>query len=229
MKPGRLMKEFDLRAGEVAYIPRGWMHDAVSQGSASLHLTVGVTTITWASIILRTVESAIERDTSFRESLPPGFARNKALRTRTEARLKELFARLVGQVDARTVIDDAVQHAEGLEHAVLGGHLLDLETLSRVSLHTKVSRRSDLRSTLVVKGKHALLSFHGKTLQMPSHTGRDLRFITASRSFTAADLPGGLDSKGRLVLVRELIREGFLIISDRQRPSEDLICAKARA
>jgi len=218
-KPGRLMKEFDLRAGDVAYIPRGWMHDAVSQGAASLHLTVGVTTITWASVILRTVESAIERDTSFRESLPPGFARNSALRTATEARLTELFARLVRQVDAGTVIDDAVQQAEGLEHAVLGGHLLDLEALSRVSLHTKVSRRPDLRSTLVVKGKHASLSFHSKTLQMPSYTGRDLRFIVAAGTFTAADLPGGLDGKGRLVLVRELIREGFLTISDRPPPS----------
>ncbi len=30
-------------------------------------------------------------------------------------------------------------------------------------------------------------------------------------SIKVADIPGGLDEKGRLVLVRRLVREGFLV------------------
>ena len=33
----------------------------------------------------------------------------------------------------------------------------------------------------------------------------------APASFTAAELPGRLDAAGRLVLVRRLVREGFLL------------------
>jgi hypothetical protein len=35
-------------------------------------------------------------------------------------------------------------------------------------------------------------------------------FVEATGRFTARGLPGGLDDAGRLVLVRRLIREGFL-------------------
>ena len=37
--------------------------------------------------------------------------------------------------------------------------------------------------------------------------------------FTPADLPGDLDDEGRLVLVRRLVREGFLVISGAVRES----------
>ena len=36
--------------------------------------------------------------------------------------------------------------------------------------------------------------------------------LAADGRFTAADLPGPLDEAGRLVLVRRLVREGFLRI-----------------
>ena len=39
-KPGKVIEEFDLDPGDLIYIPRGYMHDAESQGLTSLHLTV---------------------------------------------------------------------------------------------------------------------------------------------------------------------------------------------
>jgi hypothetical protein len=36
----------------------------------------------------------------------------------------------------------------------------------------------------------------------------------AEDPFTAADLPGSLDTAGRLVLVRRLVREGLVRISE---------------
>jgi hypothetical protein len=38
--------------------------------------------------------------------------------------------------------------------------------------------------------------------------------VAADEPFAAADLPGSLDDEGRLVLVRRLVREGFLRRSD---------------
>src|SRR5437667_375820 len=76
MPTGALLEEVDLHAGDFIYIPRGCRHDAVSAESTSLHLTVGISTITWAALILRRVESIIESDSRFRESLPIGFAGN---------------------------------------------------------------------------------------------------------------------------------------------------------
>ena len=56
------------------------------------------------------------------------------------------------------------------------------------------------------------LSFEGKHVTFPEHAqaeaGGDRS--QAEGPFTAAELPGELDEESRLVLVRRLIREGFV-------------------
>jgi hypothetical protein len=56
------------------------------------------------------------------------------------------------------------------------------------------------------------LRYHGKVMRMPAGLERDLRFISGAPQFTAHDLPGELDPPGRLVLLRRLLREGFLTV-----------------
>jgi hypothetical protein len=55
------------------------------------------------------------------------------------------------------------------------------------------------------------LSFEGKHVELPAQARDELEAIVESEwPFTPAELPGSLDEEGRLVLVRRLIREGFL-------------------
>ena len=57
----------------------------------------------------------------------------------------------------------------------------------------------------------ATLSFEGKHVTVPAHALPELEAICeADGPFTAAELPGELDDDSRLVLVRRLIREGFV-------------------
>jgi ribosomal protein L16 Arg81 hydroxylase len=44
--------EFELQAGDLAYIPRGVVHDARSGDTLSLHITVGVLTYTWVDVFV---------------------------------------------------------------------------------------------------------------------------------------------------------------------------------
>jgi hypothetical protein len=57
------------------------------------------------------------------------------------------------------------------------------------------------------------LVFEGKELRFPHHAAYELRACFESEEpFRASELPGELDADGRLVLVRRLVREGFLRI-----------------
>jgi hypothetical protein len=76
---GSPMTEVTLNPGDLLYLPRGYPHDAQSADSASLHLTIGVLSITWASVLLRAVQSAIDGNPVFRQSLPPGFGGSPCL------------------------------------------------------------------------------------------------------------------------------------------------------
>ena len=60
----------------------------------------------------------------------------------------------------------------------------------------------------------AALVFEGKRISFPAQADEAVAFAaTAGGAFRAADLPGDLDEAGRLVLVRRLVREGFLLVS----------------
>ncbi len=57
----------------------------------------------------------------------------------------------------------------------------------------------------------ATLRFEGKEVRFPEAAEPALRFaFDVAGFFSAADLPGPLDEPSRLVLVRRLVREGFL-------------------
>jgi ribosomal protein L16 Arg81 hydroxylase len=212
MKPGPLLEEVDLHSGDLIYMPRGCMHDAVSRDSTSLHLTVGINTITWGSLVLRAVESLIERDARFRESLPPGFSTNEDLRTSAVAQLGKLLAVVGGETEPEPLINDAVQATRLGGQPVLAGHLLDLEATPRVNIRTRVRRRPEVQCRLTVTEDGACLHFYGKTVRFPAYAEPDLRFVAEANEFRVAELPGGLDDAGKVVLAQTLVREGLLTI-----------------
>jgi hypothetical protein len=48
---------------------------------------------------------------------------------------------------------------------------------------------------------------------MPANVETDLNFIGEAEEFTANALPGGFDPESKILLVCNLLREGFLTIS----------------
>lgn len=105
-EPGELRQEFVLKPGDCAYVPRGLMHDAQTSGdNASLHITVGLITRTWADLMLEAVSEAALRSPSLRRSLPPGFARPDFDRAKAREHLKALVGGLADEVQLDPALD----------------------------------------------------------------------------------------------------------------------------
>ena len=103
---GELRQEFVLRRGDCAYVPRGLMHDAETSGDeASLHITVGLISRTWADLILEAVSEVAVRRPEFRRSLPAGFALPGFDRTAALETLKELGQILAGEMRLDPAMD----------------------------------------------------------------------------------------------------------------------------
>jgi hypothetical protein len=65
---------------------------------------------------------------------------------------------------------------------------------------------------MVPEEGHVVLEFHGRRVRLPVRVEGDLRFLASADQLTARDLPGSPDDQGRLVLVRSLVRQGFLTL-----------------
>ena len=66
---GPAVLELTLRAGDTLYLPRGWLHDALTSETDSLHVTVGVNVPTWADAFRAALDEC-ESDVEFRRSVP---------------------------------------------------------------------------------------------------------------------------------------------------------------
>ena len=208
------LQEIELRAGDLLYLPRGTIHSAIANETASLHVTIGIHPVLWSQVIEDAVTRVFAEDPRFRTALPIGYTADDAVREQAATRLAELADILRERLSPGPLLADADERLVSAGSPVLRGHLVDLEDLPRIELTTAFRRRPGLRWGLTVDDTVAVLQFHSKTVRFPAEVADEVRFVAERPDrFTAADIPGDLDEPGRRTLVHTLLREGFLTTS----------------
>jgi hypothetical protein len=186
--PGDPMLDVILRAGDTMYLPRGWLHQALTSDSDSLHITVGVNVRRWIDEA-RAELDAKEDDIAYRRTIdadePPALPLLDADEARDRARDRFVRSR----------------------RPILDGQLSELRALDRLGLDTELERRD----TVIADLHGTTLVFEGRDVRFPDRLAAELEFlVTTDGPFRGSELPGSLDEAGRLVLLRRLVREGFL-------------------
>jgi hypothetical protein len=96
---------------------------------------------------------------------------------------------------------------------ILDRQLAQAAAVDRLGVSDLVECRPTVLYLLEVDGPRPTLLFEGKEISVPDRARAALAAASgAGGPFAAADLPGPIDEAGRLVLVRRLVREGFLRI-----------------
>jgi bifunctional lysine-specific demethylase and histidyl-hydroxylase NO66 len=187
-EPGEAMLDVTLRAGDTLYLPRGWLHQALTSDEDSLHINVGVNVRRWIDEARAELDGA-EGELAFRQTIdaeePPELPALDADAVRARARACFVHSR----------------------RPILDGQLSELRALAALTVEDELERRdtgiADLDGTTLV--------FEGKRLCFPARIEPELAFlVTTEAPLRASELPGELDDAGRLVLVSRLVREGFL-------------------
>ena len=203
-QPGDPVHDVVLSSGDALYLPRGWLHEALTSETDSLHLTIGVNAYTWLDAFRAALDECAH-DLEFRRSVADGADGASDL----VARLRE---RLSPDEVERRKRDRLVR----TRRPVLDGQLSQLRALERLDSDSEVERRPGVLAELREDASGVALSFAGKTIRFPAHVRAELEHACATdEPFRVDELPGQLDDDGRLVLVRRLVREGFLRFSDR--------------
>jgi hypothetical protein len=212
--PGRPVSDFVLNAGDLLYLPRGHVHDAVTSDSLSLHVTLGINCYTWADLFMEALNALCKRDVRFRRSLPIGFAVDSGAIDRLRAEAASLVDALSG--DSLPVVEIAQRLAERFvmsRQPSLNGYLVSLTHVRRVTPQTRIGKRAWL-CRLNCHADAVRLVFHGKTLTFPRHLETTLRFIVDTNEFDVTSLPGKLSEWDKIDLVQQLIEEGVLRVVD---------------
>jgi ribosomal protein L16 Arg81 hydroxylase len=202
--------EFDLRAGDILYIPRGCLHEARTSEWLSIHLTIGVPVFTWLDLLMNLLKFRAEQDSAFRRALPVGFIRNN------HKQLHEHIHNLLTRLDLDS---DCPQALEGLKsilrtnsRPIPDGHFESLGLVRLIGPHTALAIRFDCTPTVRSSGDIATIDFGGNYVSYPRSVESALQFIADSKEFVVNDLPDVLPTIGKVALVRDLVVGGLLMV-----------------
>ena len=66
------MLDVTLTPGDTLYLPRGWLHEALTSDADSLHLTVGIKVYTWLDAVRAALEETAREEDGYRRSVADG-------------------------------------------------------------------------------------------------------------------------------------------------------------
>jgi bifunctional lysine-specific demethylase and histidyl-hydroxylase NO66 len=201
--PGDPVAELTLAPGDTLYLPRGWPHEAATGGGESLHLTVGLHPPTRLDALRAALDDCGE-DVEFRRAigadgrLPEALLDRLAARLRPDAVASRMRRRFVA--GRRPVADDQLAQVRAAES---------------LAADTACERRPTVIAEIERRPGAVALIFERKEVIFPAVAEPAVFAVHAAEGpITAARLPGALDEAGRIVLLRRLVREGYLRVAD---------------
>lgn len=199
-----------LRPGDALYLPRGWIHSATALGATSVHLTVGMSAYTRSDIV-DALLGHVGDSAALRASLPLGLDLRdpEALAPIVEQTVQALIETLQ-QTDASRPAAVLSSRFDAATRAEPVAPLATLETLATLDASTPVRWRESLAVRITTVEDRVRIVARTKTLSLPVEAEQAVRRLATGDVVTAGELPG-LDAESAVVVVRRLMREGFVV------------------
>jgi ribosomal protein L16 Arg81 hydroxylase len=202
--PGPTVLDVTLRPGDTLYLPRGWLHEALTSETDSLHLTIGINVYTRLDAVRAALEECARDEVEFRR----GVAEDD------DFPASDLLDRLADQLGSDAVERRRRARFVDSRRPIRADQFDQQRALESLDMETPLERRDTVVFELTRGEEGVELAFEGRRLVFPPHAAPELEAVAdAESTFTASGLPGDLDEAGRIVLVRRLVREGFLRVS----------------
>lgn len=203
--------EVTLEAGDLLYMPRGFIHQATTAEPSSLHITIGVYPVQWYDLLNNALMVASLKESRLRQALPPGFLnRREALITALQDQFQGLLELFTSEANLEQALDIVADRTIRQVAPVPDGHFAQVNEVENITLDTVIARRPGMLCRVVGQGYAASIQFPGNTISGTGTIEAAFRFIAAADdAFAVRDIPG-TNNDGRLKLARRLVRGGLL-------------------
>ena len=204
-----------LKAGDMLYVPRGWVHHVTSV-EASFSLAIVFDPVKWSSV-LNALKAKVENDPTLTTAFPAGVLlepeASPSLRAEFE-RVRSILARALGELQVEDVVDRAASEMIARMAPPPGSPLNTMFHIDLVDLSTTLERDSRVVCRLERHDDGAMLIFPGGyTLRAASAVEPALRSVLSARgAFRVDDMHASLGPSAKLALAKRLLAAGLLRI-----------------
>ena len=199
--------DIELETGDALYLPRGYVHAAVTTDEHSVHLTVGVLSTTWYDVLSDAVSLAAN-ELAFRDALPVQPASGLGAALPDLLRRAAAWLEALSPAELETVVAARLARAVPPEPLALLGQSAAIRELGPM---TALRPRRGLAVTITVEGDRVRLALPDRQVDLPLLAEPALRWLLAGPCSPQDLQLGGLDAEGALVLARRMLREGAVV------------------
>lgn len=192
-----------LEAGDFLYVPRGMVHEAMTEDAQSLHMTVGVHVPTRLELLIEALVAEGERNPQLRRGLPRGALISQDVDFgELEALMRQALAPPRGSV----VLERMLARLFEAQVPVGGARFFDAPPV--LTAQSWLVRRPGIWPQVIVDGLRVTLLFQGGRVDAPLAARAALERVAKVERLRVAELPIGSE-EGRLALAERLVRAGF--------------------
>ena len=200
-----------LKAGDLLYLPRGWVHSASTSDRTSLHLTFGVWVYTWSDLLEGMLDGVCDSNETFNRALPIGFMRDReaqqAIQNDWDEAIQAWIQSSQLKIGLERIGDRLIQK---MKEPLPNRYFSNLEQLSQIELKTLVKKNAGIFWQITVQGNEIVVNYPGSQLKLPKSWEMALKAINTNRHLAVQDFPG--TNAEKLTHVRQMVRSGLLEI-----------------
>jgi lysine-specific demethylase/histidyl-hydroxylase NO66 len=191
-----------LESGDFLYVPRGMVHEAMTETSHSLHMTVGVHLPTRLELLIEALVAEAERNPELRRGLPRGaLVSNDIDFGELEGMARQALAPPRGEVALERML---VRLFEA-QLPVGGDRFFD--TPPALAADSWLTRRAGIWPHVITDGLRVTLLFQGGRVDAPLSARAALEMAAETERFQVSELPIA-SPEGRLALAERLVFAG---------------------
>lgn len=208
--PGALSDKFLLQQGDLLYMPRGLYHEAVSDESTSLHITLGANSVAWSDFLFEAVAAVCLKDVSFRRSLPVGFANSGFDVSQAKNEFQKLLDALADKIDFESTLNGFASELIRTQAPGTRDQLFSVIELDRIGTGSIIRKRPDLIFRFENTAEGVNITYANNEVLFPEPTRESLDYIFNHDVVQVSQIPGPLDTEGKLTLAKRLVLEGLV-------------------
>lgn len=202
------LREFQMKEGEVIYLPKNQPHMAFAAQTTSVHVTLGLEGLFWEDVLKQFYENG-KRDRAFRQRVPSPLEGKEVF-----AEFQETFAKawekLLSENPSEKLVSDLLQSRTLQSDAYNGKRLSNWLATDGLSAHQKL-RKSPMVALEILPGKPFFyLKFHKKQLRFPVFLSDLVRGLCNETPYALADITCDQKEEERLKVAKKLLNAGLL-------------------
>lgn len=208
--------EMVLHPGDVLYLPRGVYHSAATTKDSSIHLTIGLYPLRRHELMRQLVDLLAMEDEGLRRRVSPAVCSGKERLPSAGEMFREL-ARIADELEppldlAPLIFLNSKLHTGNAEP---GGAILSRLGFERINLSSKLEIATGAAFAWCDAGKELRVRVGSASMSLPSKLAPVLPFFEKNRSFLVGGLPSMMTDNAKVVLTRNMVKNGLLRIVSR--------------